>query len=211
MKQNNYNKKSGSIGITIVMLVFAFMMSVSMAYHKQIQTETTIRKQVDYSDRAVDAAFSGINYAIATIQSNKNVFKDKYITFKNVAEGTQTTSDIINISQPEWMCLDKNLTFSNYYDERNDNKPPYRFIVGCTEDSYDNDKNTILIKSIGEYIQYSEEDKIASFTAELIAECIKDKQAKTIRINRYKKIETDLSSICVFKDSNRKITFEKAQ
>ena len=69
----NYNRR-GSIGITIVMLVFCLLMSVSMSYQKTIQTETIIQNNVNYSDRAMDAAFSGVNYAMAVIQSNKKVF-----------------------------------------------------------------------------------------------------------------------------------------
>ena len=49
-------------------------MSVSMSYHKTIQTESMIQNNINYSDRAVDAAFSGVNYAMAVIQSNKKVF-----------------------------------------------------------------------------------------------------------------------------------------
>lgn len=194
MAQNHYLRK-GSIGITVVMLVFCYLMSVTMAYHKQLQTETLVQKQADYSDKAMDAAFSGINYAIATIQAEKKVFS-----------GTKK----VLFLKSEWVCLDKNMQFSNYYSDKTrmngskieaDRNPPYRFKVGCDEDFY-TDSDTICIKSIGEYIQYNGEDKIASFTAQIMAECKLDKVAKTIRIKKYRKMNPNESKLFKFDTYN---------
>lgn len=205
MAQNHYLRK-GSIGITVVMLVFCYLMSVTMAYHKQLQTETLVQKQADYSDKAMDAAFSGINYAIATIQAEKKVFSGtKKVLFLESA-ASQTSRSTNTTIKSEWVCLDKNMQFSNYYSDKTrmngseieaDRNPPYRFKVGCDEDFY-TDSDTICIKSIGEYIQYNGEDKIASFTAQIMAECKLDKVAKTIRIKKYRKMNPNESKLFKF-------------
>ena len=104
-KQKN---KRGSIGITIVMLVFCLLMSVSMSYQKTIQSETLVQNNVNYSDRAVDAAFSGVNYAMAVIQSNKKVFADTgaiKVTFTQ--SNDSVTSDVINYKS-KWVNLSSN-------------------------------------------------------------------------------------------------------
>lgn len=209
MKQNNPNNK-GSIGITVVMLVFCFMMSVTMAYHKQLQTETVIHKQIDLSDRAMDAAFSGVNYAIATIQAEKKVFAGtKKVFFESstsrVAIGGTSENTTI---QSKWVCLDRNMQFSNYYDDKtktsssgeieSDRNPPYRFKVACTDKFYFLATDTLYIKSIGEYIQYSGTDKMASYTAQIIAECQLNKTAKTIRIKKYRKMFPNESKLFTF-------------
>ena len=73
MKANNKHNR-GSIALTVVMLVFGLLMSISMAYHKMIQTEQMIQDISDEHDRAMDAAFSGINYGMSVIQNTKEVF-----------------------------------------------------------------------------------------------------------------------------------------
>ena len=85
-----YNKKKGSIGITVIMLVFCLLMSVAMSYHKTIQTETMVKKQGDYSERAMDAAFSGVNYAMSLIQADKRVFSGTKIY---LVDKDDTTTD----------------------------------------------------------------------------------------------------------------------
>ena len=207
MPQNHHTK--GSIGITVVMLVFCFMMSVTMAYHKQLQTETVIHRQIDLSDRAMDAAFSGVNYAIATIQAEKKVFNGtKKIFFSDSSNKSTSTSSTDTTIQSKWVCLDRNMQFSNYYDDKvktsssgkteSDRNPPYRFKVGCTKGFYFLATDTIYIKSIGEYIQYSGTEKMASYTAQIIAECQLNKTAKTIRIKKYRKMFPNESKLFTF-------------
>ena len=135
----NYYKK-GSIAITIVMLVFCLLMSVSMSYHKTIQTETMIQNNVNFSDRAVDAAFSGINYAMAVIQSNKKVFKTATndnpikVLFVKTIDASDTDP---NKHVSSWINLASTATFTSYLDDDRQNDqlkqhPPYRFKIACT-------------------------------------------------------------------------------
>ena len=173
------------------MLVFCLLMSVSMSYHKSIQTESLIQNNVNYSDRAVDAAFSGVNYAMAVIQSNKKVFASNsvQVTFTNRSK-TETNY------KSQWINLASTATFSAYLDDdrkelKDKQHPPYRFKVACDTLSYFEHKsqNYVLIKSYGEYIKYDENNNIvASYSAQLMAECIIATSTKTIRLNRYRRM-----------------------
>ena len=192
----NFNKR-GSIGITIVMLVFCLLMSVSMSYHKTIQTEMLIQNNSNYADRAVDAAFSGINYAMAVIQSNKIVFQNppKNVYFTTTLDTKQAEGDKKIISQ--WVNLASTATFTFYLDDdrgtdQEKQHPPYRFKIACIQKSYftkADSKNYVLIKSYGEYIKYDENNNIVgSYSAQLMAECSIATPTKTIRLNRYRKM-----------------------
>ena len=195
----NYNKR-GSIGITIVMLVFCLLMSVSMSYHKTIQTESLIQNNINYSDRAVDAAFSGVNYAMAVIQSDKNVFSNELVVFIN-----ENDSNSVSVSNgmthkdyiSKWINLASTATFTSYLDDdrkedQQKQHPPYRFRISCYPYSYiskPDGKKYVLIKSYGEYIKYDENDNIvASYSAQLMAECLIATPTKTIRLNRYRRM-----------------------
>lgn len=189
----NYSKK-GSIGITIVMLVFCLLMSVSMSYQKTIQSETLVQNNVNYSDRAIDAAFSGINYAMAVIQSNKKVFADTgYVDVLFTKDGDESNEDI---HKSLWINLASTATFESYLDEdRSTAKqklPPYRFKISCTGNSYNRTgaKSYVLVKSYGEYIKYDENNNIVNkYAAQLMAECTIDKAMKTINLNRYRRMQ----------------------
>ena len=205
-------KKRGSIAITIVMLVFCLLMSVSMSYHKTIQTETMVQNNVNFSDRAVDAAFSGINYAMAVIQSNKKVFKTTTnptptkVMFVN-AEDSAVTNSIQFVSS--WINLASTATFTTYLDDDRQNDqlkqhPPYRFKIACASDSYLSDYSKVYIKSRGEYLKYDENNNIVgSYSAQLMAECVLDSNTKTIRLNRYRRmqIQDTLDNTTFFKFS----------
>ena len=179
-----YNKK-GTIALTIVMLVFCLLMSVAMSYHKSVQTETIINNNTNYSDRAIDAAFSGVNYAMAIIQAKKSVFGDIAVTFSKDDDGG-------NNFKSRWISLSDDL--EGFYDmnrKTSEQKiPPYRFIVSCAASSYDFDKGIFYIKSYGEYLQYDENDVTATYSAQIIAECYINKKNKTINLKKYKKTQT---------------------
>ena len=175
--------RKGTIGLTIVMLVFCLLMSVSMSYHKTIQTESLIQNNTNYSERAMDAAFSGVNYAMALIQAKKSVFNGDQIQI------SKTESDKKYISK--WISLSQKV--GNYYDSDRasgtEDIPPYRFIVSCHKDSYTIVADTFYIKSYGEYFQYEGEEVIATYTAQIIAECLLNVSKKTISLKRYRKMQ----------------------
>lgn len=192
-KQKN---KKGSIGITIVMLVFCLLMSVSMSYHKTIQTETIIQNNVNYSDRAVDAAFSGINYAMAAIQSEKKVFNTTSPMQVLFLPSEPSTDGIFIKKKSQWINLASTAKFDNYLDEdrktENQNHPPYRFKVACDGNSYyeNNGQKFVLIKSYGEYIKYDKDNNIVNtYAAQLMADCVIEPTTKTIKLKRYRRMQ----------------------
>ncbi len=207
------NTKKGSIGITIVMLIFCLLMSVSMSYHKTLQTENLIQDNSNYSDRALDAAFSGVNYAMAVIQSNKGVFDDDN-TKKVLITNNLTSPDSNTIIIPSnWIYSDQNSTYTYYYDEDiEDNTkkhiPTYRFIVSCGNPYYYSTKasHTVYIKSYGEYIKYEGNTIVASYSTQLMAECDIATITKTLKLTRYRKMKPQINNLskfynCVIKSS----------
>ena len=195
-----FNKKKGTIGITMVMLVFCLLMAVSTAYHKTLQTESIIKNNTDYSDRAMDGAFSGVNYAMAEIQSYKKVFSAGHVYFSNSAVESQS-EDLTKSSN--WISLSSSSTFEIYYDddrknpENPDSKeklPPYRFRVACMPNSYfeENGIKHILIKSFGNYFKYEGNTVTATYSAQIMAECIVEKNTKTLRLKRYRRMKPQI-------------------
>lgn len=194
------NNKKGSIGITVVMLVFCMLMAVSMSYHKTIQTENIIKNNVNYSDRAMDAAFSGVNYAMAVIQSYKKVFSDptkddNQVWFVQTASPAGPTRIV-----SKWVSLASDLKFANFYDEDRHGEqkylPPYRFKVACTSDSYsekEGGEKIILIKSYGEYLKYDDETVIGTYSAQIMAECQINDITKTISLKKYRKMQPQIT------------------
>lgn len=194
MKANNKHNR-GSIALTVVMLVFGLLMSISMAYHKMIQTEQMIQDISDEHDRAMDAAFSGINYGMSVIQNTKEVFsRGATVSFvKNNLTALTTGVDDIRINS-EWINLDKRLNFVTYTD-KSGTYPPYRFRLGnnSTSDCYESDAtgSIVTMKCIGEYIEYNGDysDIVASYSVGIIAKCKIERLTKTVKLLKYKKFE----------------------
>ena len=198
-------EKKGTIGITMVMMVFCLLMAVSTAYHKTIQTETIIKNNTDYSDRALDAAFSGVNYAMAQIQSYKKTFSTTspgHVYFATSSVGNTAIDLNCNSS---WISLSTSATFDYYYDEDRKNEenpddskeklPPYRFKVACMPESYfdgADGKKHILIKSYGDYFKYEVDTIIGTYSAQIMAECIVESNTRTIRLKRYRKMQPQI-------------------
>lgn len=196
------NNKRGSIGITIVMMVFCFLMAVSMSYQKTVQTENMIRHNVSYTDRATDAAFAGVNYAMAFIQSKRGS-KVKIL----LSGGNDESNWIYLKNDSNATTADRNkYDYNKYYDDdRNtvDKKiPPYRFIISCngTSDSNgnytsyytDSGKDYVLVKSYGEYLKYEEDNIVARYSAQLMAECEIDKTSGTVKLRRYRRMQPQI-------------------
>lgn len=204
------NQKRGQAGIIMIMLIFGLLMTVSTAYMKIVQTEVEVQGMVDHSDRAADAAFSGINYAIALAQKNRSMFDD---SIDAVASRTYiasfTGSDWTPIQIPsgvtwnnakvrtlvasvpsDWVFLNEKL--ENYLIDSQTASPPYFFrVTSYPATSTSNVATTalLLIKSQGRYFNYSDKNKseiIGTFSAQLIAECKVVFKRKILQLNRYR-------------------------
>ncbi|HMM59796.1 MAG TPA: hypothetical protein PKC25_06640 [Candidatus Rifleibacterium sp.] len=205
-------KKYGQAGIIMIMLIFGLLMTVSTAYMKMVQTEVDILGMVDHSDRAADAAFSGINYAIALAQKNRSMF-DEISGMAAVASRTYITSfansnwspvqipsgvtwdnakvkTLVASVPSDWIFL--NETLDNYLIDSQIASPPYFFRVTsypATSTTSVATTAVLLIKSQGRYYQYSDASKtsiIATFSAQLIAECKVVFKRKILQLNRYR-------------------------
>ena len=203
-------QKHGQAGIIMIMLIFGLLMTVSTAYMKMVQTETEVQGMVDHSDRAMDAAFSGINYAIAIAQSNKSMFTN---SVDAVASRTYVTSFASSTWSPvqipsgvtwnnakvrtlvasvpsDWIFL--NETLEHYLIDSQTASPPYFFRVTsypATSTTSVATTAVMLIKSQGRYYQYSDANKtsiISTFSAQLIAECKVIFNRKILQLNRYR-------------------------
>ena len=204
------NQKRGQAGLIMIMLIFGLLMTVSTAYMKIVQTEVEVQGMVDHSDRAADAAFSGINYAIALAQKNRSMFDD---SIDAVASRTYiasfTGSDWTPIQIPsgvtwnnakvktlvasvpsDWVFLNEKL--ENYLIDSQTASPPYFFrVTSYPATSTSNVATTalLLIKSQGRYFNYSDKNKseiIGTFSAQLIAECKVVFKRKILQLNRYR-------------------------
>jgi len=203
-------QKHGQAGIIMIMLIFGLLMTVSTAYMKMVQTETEVQGMVDHSDRAMDAAFSGINYAIAIAQSNKSMFTNSvdavasrtYITsFANsnwspvqipsgVTWNNAKVRTLVASVPSDWIFL--NETLENYLIDSQTASPPYFFRVTsypATSTTSVATTAVMLIKSQGRYYQYSDANKtsiISTFSAQLIAECKVIFTRKILQLSRYR-------------------------
>lgn len=203
-------QKTGQAGIIMIMLIFGLLMTVSTAYMKMVQTEVEVQSMVDNSDRAMDAAFSGINYAIALAQKNRSMFDNSipavasrtYVTsFANstwspieIPSGTiwnnARVKTLVASVPSDWIFL--NQTLDNYFIDSQTASPPYFFrVTSYPATSTTNVATTaiLLIKSQGRYYNYSDSNKttiIGTYSAQLIAECKVIFNRKILQLNRYR-------------------------
>lgn len=190
-------------GTIFVLLIFGLLMSVSTAYIKMVQTETEVQTMVDYSDRAFDAAFSGVNYAIALAQANRDMFDNTpeatasrtYVisaasnwTSVNAA-WTSTKIDAVASVPSDWLFLNDKLSL--YYINESSASPPYHFRVTSfpvASSTAIADPEKYLIKCQGRYLTYSDDNTtvLATFSAQIIAECKVNFNRKVIQLQRFR-------------------------
>ncbi|HOI91581.1 MAG TPA: hypothetical protein PLK28_13850 [Candidatus Rifleibacterium sp.] len=199
-------QKTGQAGIIMIMLIFGLLMTVSTAYMKMVQTEVEVQGMVDNSDRAMDAAFSGISYAIAIAQSNKSMFINKveavasrtYIiasttslsdwTSLNAAWTTTKVNKVASVPA-DWLFL--NETLDLYKINEQAASPPYFFRVTsfpAASTTAVADPEKYVIKSQGRFLHYSDDKAtvLATFSAQLIAECKIMFNRKIVQLYRYR-------------------------
>ena len=98
-------------------------MTVSVSYLKVMDVEGLVQEMSDYSDRAEDAAFSGVSYAMAVAQSSREVFKGEtanqkwpYIVNPTIIAGTYSgtyngiiISFLSNKIESQWIYLNETI------------------------------------------------------------------------------------------------------
>ncbi len=197
-------QKTGQAGIIMIMLIFGLLMTVSTAYMKMVQTEVAVQNMVDQSDRAMDAAFSGINYAIAIAQENRSMFDSNvaavasrtYVInstnshWTNInAAWTSVAIDKVASVPSDWLFLNEKLEL--YRINEQTASPPYYFRVTsfpAASTTAIADPEKYLIKAQGRYLQFSDDKTtvLATFSTQLIAECKINFQRKVVQLSRYR-------------------------
>jgi hypothetical protein len=213
----------GMAGTIMAMLIFGLLMTISTAYMTMVQTEAEVQGMIDYTDRAVDAAFSGINYGIAIAQANRAMCEKSvaacasrtYIiatttslsnwTGINAAWTTTKVNQVASVPS-DWLFLNEKL--DNYLINNVTASPPYQFRVTsypAATNTYDLVSNAspslYLIKAQGRYLTYSDDQSsvVATFTAQLIAECKIDFSRKVVQLARYRFMPYDGTEARFFK------------
>lgn len=215
-------QQRGVAGTIMVILIFGLLMSVSTAYIKMVQTETEVQSMVDHTDRAFDAAFSGLNYAIAVAQSNRAMFEN---TVAATASRTYVFNPLVNqwasinaawtsikidkvASIPsDWLFLNEQLSL--YFINETTASPPYHFRVtsfpvASTTAGAIADPERYLIKSQGRFLTYSDDKTsvLATFSAQIIAECSINFTRKLVQLKRYRYMTFQGTDATFFKAMN---------
>lgn len=209
-----FKSKNGMAGIVTVVLIMALLASVATSYIKLMQTENSVTVFSEQHQKAADAAFCGISYAMAQLQTQSKLFKSsssvkdrKYI----VKSGKTSLNgiDITNGVDSKWNYMDNtNMIIDS--DEVRDKKPPYMFRVFTypTKAIYDekndeDEKESIgatayskiyyMIKSQGLYLEYDDPNSdsrevIATHTAQYLAQLKIDRTQKRVFLYRYKPV-----------------------
>lgn len=206
--QEKTSQNRGMAGTIMVMLIFGLLMTVSTAYMTMVNTEIQVQGFIDNTDRAVDAAFSGINYGIAIAQRNFAVFdnsiagvsKRTYIIASTTSLSNWTSVDsgwvtarvnAVASVPSDWLFLNEKL--ANYLINDETASPPYQFRVtsfpaATSTTGVEADPAKYLIKAQGRFLTYADDKKsvVATFTAQLIAECKIDFSRKLVQLSRYR-------------------------
>lgn len=194
-------------GTIMVIMIFGLLISISTAYIKMVQTETQVQGMIDHSDRALDAAFSGVNLVMAVAQGQKIMFTNDASTAKErryfIRPGgfgatdwgglnilAPTTAVYNNATSSDWFYLNDNLSLFSYGDTGSSTKV-YHFRVT----SYPGTDNvgTIIpasytIKAQGRFLVYSEDQVtvMATYTSQIIAECEINFVRKVIQLKHWR-------------------------
>ena len=180
---NNKKNKKGMAGIITVVLIMTLLASVSASYIKLMETENSVTTFTEQHQKAADAAFCGISYAMAKLQTQKNLFKPAtnvvgnrtYIVSESKYNAPSPTLANLSIDEnklikSKWNYMDNtNMIIDS--DEITDKKPPYMFRVFTypTKAIYnenDDEKESIgetayskiyyMVKSQGLYLEYDD-------------------------------------------------------
>ena len=202
-------KPRGMAGTILVILIFGLLVSISTAYIKMVQTETQVQGMIDNSDRALDAAFSGVNMVIAILQSQKgkvpfendpSIAKSRIYFIRPSHLSTDwslinisnldTASTFVNATSSDWFYLNENLDLFDYGETGSSTKP-YQFRVHSypgTDAGGTIVPASYTIKSQGRFLVYDSNRTtvLATYTAQVIADCAIDFTRKVIQLKRWR-------------------------
>jgi hypothetical protein len=198
-------KRRGMAGIVTVVLIMALLMSVSISYLKMMEVEGQVQEMSDSAERAADAAFAGVSYAMAIAQGTKDTFKGATYLEKRpyLVDDVSKTGDFkggkydggmqrnnLSMKVPSaWLYLDENMALV----DEDATRPPYRFRAmsyPCYTSPNNIDPNRYMVKAQGNYMYYEtgSDNVTATFTAQLVAELYVASASKRLYLKRYRAI-----------------------
>lgn len=194
--------KKAMAGTMTIILILGLLMTVSVSYLKVMDVEGLVQEMSDYSDRAEDAAFSGVSYAMAVAQSSREVFKGKtanqkwpYIvnpTIFAAASGEYNGINVASLSnkiESQWIYLNETM---KVVDDEEVTTPPYRFRVITYPYFKDGvyDESKYMVKAQGNYLVYETGtmDVVATHSAQLLAELSIDASKKQMFLKKYRRM-----------------------
>ncbi len=203
----NTSKNRGTAGTIMVVMVFGFLMTISTAYIKMVQTETEVQGMIDHTDRAMDAAFSGINYTMAVAQTKKEMFMDDVTEAKKrlyfIGAGTTWTTALgltFNLTNfpiattTDWLFLNESLQLFEATDTATQ---AYRFRIH----SYPGVSapgtiapGSYTIKVQGQYRVFSGATVVSTFSTQLIAQCEIKFASKVVQLKRWRQMKYQVSA-----------------
>ena len=168
---NKLNNR-GMLGIVIMVIILSLIMSAATSYMMIIQTESKSVSSIDYTDRAMDAAFSGVQYGMAISQLKKALFapaqlKERVYMVEYV--GANCLDDIWgqisdtddthypNLLVSNWIYL--NHDFAALNDDNNPTHKPYFFKLAIYPKNISGAIATYsyYIKSQAKYLLYNQD------------------------------------------------------
>lgn len=193
-------KRRGMAGIITVVLIMALLMSVSISYLKMMEVEGQVQEMSDSAERAADAAFAGVSYAMAIAQGTKDTFKGAGYLDKRpylvepggnaaLAGGLARAALALPIDS-RWLYLDENMALV----DEEETRPPYRFRAmsyPCLVNASTTiDSNRYMVKAQGNYMYYETgtDEVVGTFTAQIVAELFVASGSKRLYLRRYRPV-----------------------
>jgi hypothetical protein len=200
-----FNGKKGMAAMIVTIAILGLLMATSTAFVKIIQTELQVANSLDRTDRAMDAAFSGIQYGMGIVQVQDELFIDDAIEARKRIYMAEAVSDPAvtslwgaispttavsypNLVQSDWVYLNEDLTFMD--DDDAAYKPYlYRIAIYPKNDGSNSiQTDGYYIKSQGKYLMYDDVGTVLmEYKFQMIAEIQINFLRKKQRLIRWKR------------------------
>ncbi len=203
--------RKGTVAVAVAMVVLGILMLSSLAMTRMVQTEKIVQGSADWSDRALDAAFSGTQYVTSFAQTGPALFATTAAKAKERLYFTLTPSDVSalwgsisssqkpaggssNLVQSDWMYINQELTYLD--EDLSDSKEDeyyFRAVSFPKNDGSNNiDPGYYMVKSQGKFRNKDGGSTvIKDFKCQIIAE-VKITVTATIhhfKVNRWRRMD----------------------
>jgi hypothetical protein len=207
---DNRPENSGAIGLTVVILVLGFMMSISATYVMMVHSEFQIGDAIDSNARAKDAALAGVHFAIARLQATSTTYlvedtnlslskrlyfaRSSTATDKNARFSGLTPANFTNVASSQWLFPVESSTSLGLDEEAESSM--FRITTYPATKTTSIDYSKYYVKSQGMYrvIDPSTLEAIATFSAQILARLSIATSTRSVRIDVYQFMEIEPST-----------------